>query len=308
MSDADYKTANAAEIQILQRQVSALKAQLLEYSRHAPPGHYYSPLPSREDINNAMRSAPQPLPAEIGAVKLDARRQVAMLKRLARLVEDLPWNAEPQAGLRYRFNNTGFEHSDAVALYGMLRWARPAQLIEVGSGFSSALILDVNQRCLAGTLRFTVIDPFPNRLLSLLKDGERERFTLRIEKLQNVPLDLFRTLRGGDILFVDSSHVAKFQSDVNYIVFEILPILQRGVLVHFHDVFYPFEYPLQWLQNGYAWNEAYLLRAFLQYNRAWEILFFCSYLVRCHAAALEGTKFAEFPNGGSIWLRKRSSH
>ena len=84
--------------------------------------------------------------------------------------------------------------------------------------------------------------------------------------MQDVALSTFSGLRRGDILFIDSSHVAKIGSDVNHLVFTVLPALQSGVLVHFHDIFFPFEYPQAWLAEGRAWNEAYLLRAFLQYR------------------------------------------
>jgi hypothetical protein len=113
--------------------------------------------------------------------------------------------------------------------------------------------------------------------------------------LQDVPLSTFQLLDSGDVLFVDSTHVAKLGSDVNRILFEILPALASGVVVHFHDVFYPFEYPKNWVREGRGWNETYVLRAFLEYNEAFEILLW-GHMLRTlgHYA---GT-------GGSIWLRK----
>ena len=113
--------------------------------------------------------------------------------------------------------------------------------------------------------------------------------------LQSIPLAVFEGLESGDVLFVDSTHVTKRGSDVNRIFFEILPALPVGVIIHFHDIFYPFEYPDNWMHEGRGWNEAYLLRAFLEYNDAFEILLWNSMLVAM--GHLTG-------DGGSIWLQK----
>jgi hypothetical protein len=62
------------------------------------------------------------------------------------------------------------------------------------------------------------------------------------------------------------------------LMFDILPLLPSGIFVHFHDVFYPFEYPSHWLKEGLYWNENYFLRAFLSYNCEWDIYFFNTYV------------------------------
>src|SRR5262249_3816423 len=114
------------------------------------------------------------------------------------------------------------------------------------------------------------------------------------------------TLGANDILFIDSTHVSKLNSDVNYELFEILPALQSGVYVHLHDILYPFEYPLDWAEEGRGWNEAYLLRAFLAYNDEFEIVLFNDLVWLRFTDDLR----RDFPlwgrnPGGSIWLRKR---
>ena len=123
--------------------------------------------------------------------------------------------------------------------------------------------------------------------------------------MQDVDVGRFAALEANDILFIDSTHVSRIDSDVNRIFFEILPRLAAGVLVHLHDVFYPFEYPREWVYEGRAWNENYVLRAFLQYNRAWEIRFFNNYLARRHPEAFFGAlPLARENPGGSIWLAR----
>ncbi len=109
----------------------------------------------------------------------------------------------------------------------------------------------------------------------------------------------------NDILFIDSSHVSKTGSDVNHLLFKILPLLNDGVMIHFHDIFFPFEYPQWWAFEGRAWNEAYLLHAFLAHNRAYQIEFFNTYVIDRYRERIA----AEFPlflknEGGSLWLRK----
>ncbi|MBB1127435.1 class I SAM-dependent methyltransferase, partial [Thiospirillum jenense] len=124
----------------------------------------------------------------------------------------------------------------------------------------------------------TFIEPYPDRLLSLLKDGDREQVRLIDKRIQDVPSEVLLALESGDLLFIDSSHVVKCDSDLHHLMFEILPRLQPGVFVHFHDVFYPFDYPSEWLTNGWYWNENYFLRAFLSYNTEWRIVFFNTYM------------------------------
>jgi hypothetical protein len=132
---------------------------------------------------------------------------------------------------------------------------------------------------------------------------------------QDIPLDVFSELSENDVLFIDSTHVSKFDSDVNYVIHAILPKLANGVHIHFHDIFYPFEYPEAWLLDGRAWNEQYILRAFLEYNNNFKIVLFNTYL----QWKFEDELKKRFPliykdaalyykgyknNAGSIWLKK----
>jgi hypothetical protein len=123
--------------------------------------------------------------------------------------------------------------------------------------------------------------------------------------VQEVGLEKFKALRENDILFIDSSHVSKINSDVNYIFFTILPQLHPGVYIHFHDIFYPFEYPKEWIYEGRAWNEIYLLRAFLQHNAVFKIVFFNTFLEYFHAKRFQEDMPLCLKNpGGSVWLKK----
>jgi hypothetical protein len=96
----------------------------------------------------------------------------------------------------------------------------------------------------------TFIDPYPEWLQSLIRKDDHARIAIVPKRVQDVAPRRFHEQAANDILFIDSTHVAKIGSDVNHIIGNILPVLRPGVYVHFHDIFYPFEYPLEWLDEG----------------------------------------------------------
>ncbi|MEL7046552.1 MAG: class I SAM-dependent methyltransferase, partial [Pseudomonadota bacterium] len=142
-------------------------------------------------------------------------------------------------------------------------------------------------------------------LESRLKDPAMD-YRLIADRAQDVELSHFEALEHGDFLVIDSTHVAKLSSDVLRLVFDVLPVLRPGVFVHFHDVFWPFDYPKRWVSEGRAWNEAYLLRAFLQNNSAFDIVYFYSYLETLHRERIAATMpLCLKRSGANLWLRKR---
>jgi predicted O-methyltransferase YrrM len=205
-----------------------------------------------------------------------------------------------------RFNLSGpFPFGDALALRLIMASARPSQIIEIGSGFSTACMLDQADQLGLQELQITCIEPYPDRLLKLLRPGDHGRVEVLRERVQSVPVEIVEKLNTNDILFIDSSHILKTASDVHYELFQLLPRLKRGVLVHFHDCMYPFEYPTAFINPTYSWNEAYALRAFLCYNSKFSILYWGSALRRFYINELADeypTLLSQNP-GGSIWLR-----
>lgn len=286
-----------------------VRAQRLEAAdRDSPqafsPGHYHSPVPSVVEVE---ADAPRIFAndrRDLPGIDLREAAQLSLIEEFAGYYDQIPWQPGPTEGLRYHFENNMFSYSDAIFLYSMIRHARPGRVVEVGSGFSSALMLDTNERFMDGSIRFTFIEPNQDRLLSLLTEQDRSRVELIQHKVQHVDIETFRSLRSGDIVFVDSSHVCKVGSDVNHLLFEVFPVLASGVYVHIHDVFYPFEYPREWVSRGFGWNEDYLVRAFLTFNSRFSVVAFNTYLEQFHAdwfrqkmpLCLENT-------GGSLWLR-----
>ena len=271
-----------------------------------PPGHFYSPIPAIDDLERDKSRIFGPPPRELPGIELDEPGQLALLQIFSeQYYPDMPFDENPSGGLRYGFANTAYAHTDAIFLHCMIRHARPKRIIEVGSGYSSCVTLDTNERFFGGSIECTFIEPYPKLLKSLLKPEDAERIKVIGTRVQDVDLTAFEALTANDILFIDSTHVSKTGSDVNYLFFEVLPRLKPGVLVHLHDIFYPFEYPERWVLQGRAWSEAYLLRAFLQFNREFRVVLFANYIVTFHRALLLKMLPKCAGNfGGNIWMRR----
>ena len=283
----------------------ARKAGYAEFKQHVPPGHFYSPIADPGEVEQFAAQVFDQDRRTLPAIDLREPQQMELLQNLSAYYPELPFAETKQEGLRYYYGNDLFCHTDAFLLYAIIRHFRPKRIIEAGSGFSSSVILDTNDRFMSGAVRVELIEPYPNRLYSLLTPKDRATVVVHEKKLQEMPLDYFETLEANDILFIDSSHVSRVAGEVNFYMFEILPRLKPGVLVHIHDIFNGFEYPRQWIDDGKSWSESYLLRAFLQYNHAFEILVFGNYLAHFHEDYFQKNLPLCLNNtGGSIWLRK----
>lgn len=267
------------------------------------PGGFYSPIPSLESIRG--HDFNKTLPEEIPGIDLNAEEQLTLLHSFDSFYKELSFPEKKSEDFRYYYENEAYSYSDAILLYSMIRHLKPKNFIEVGSGFSSSVTLDTNEKFMNSSINCTFIEPYPQRLESLLKNTDKENITIHRTGLQQVRLELFKELQENDILFIDSTHVSKFNSDVNYLFSEILPVLNSGVYIHIHDIFYPFEYPKEYLLEGRAWNEQYVLKAFLQYNKSFKIMLFNTYLESMFEEQIKDRFPLLYKNtGGSIWIKK----
>ncbi len=273
-----------------------------------PPGHFYSPIPNVSEIRANEDQIFTHRSKEVAGIDLAEDTQLQFLKDLSAFYDELPFKDSPEPGLRYYFENSMYSYGDAIILYGMLRHFKPSRLIEIGSGFSSAVSLDTNDLFLNHSVEFTFIEPYPERLLGLMRGADQKNCTVIESRLQDVDPEVFDILEDGDILFIDSTHVSKIDSDVNHIFFNILPRLRPGVVVHFHDISFPFEYPKKWVYEGRFWNESYMLRSFLQYNNAFDILYFNHFMFLKHLDKLrQHMPLCEKNPGGGFWMRKKGA-
>jgi predicted O-methyltransferase YrrM len=271
-----------------------------------PAGHFYSPIISVEEVRARESEIWGKTQKEgIEGIDLQTQNQIQFAKDLSIYYNEMPFEAAKKDGLRYYFANSFYSYTDGIVLYSIIRHFKPKRIIEIGSGFSSALMLDTNQVFFENQINLTFIEPYPERLYSLITEADKQSTTIIESSVQSVPLSVFQKLEAGDILFIDSTHVSKTGSDVNHILFEILPSLQSGVMIHFHDIFYPFEYPKEWVYGGKNWNEDYFLKAFLMYNQKFEIKLFSEYLHKLHPHAFSQMPLTSKNPGGNFWMQKK---
>ena len=179
-----------------------------------------------------------------------------------------------QNDVGYDFANGYFSSPDAEVLYTIVRTKRPARILEIGCGNSTKIIrqairdgsFECHHRC---------IDPYPREEISQLADVVIRR------KIENFdPAELASGLTAGDILFIDTSHEVSPANDVAYIYGRLLPRINTGVVVHIHDIFLPYEYPVRWVKElGLDWGEQYVVHAMLLGDQ-WKVLWPGYYLQR----------------------------
>ncbi len=271
-----------------------------------PAGHFYSPIVDTAYIREKeKRIWPQSPPDTPGVDFNEEGQKSFLLNEFPRFVGEFSYPADKKnvrSSSDFFINNGQFGGLDAVALFIMLRRFQPKKIIEVGSGFSSLLAADVNRRWFDNSIDFSCIEPYPR---DFLKRGVPGVTQLVESKVEDVSLDFFSGLRENDILFIDSSHVSKTGSDVNYLYFEVIPRLAPGVIVHIHDIFFPYDYPKAWvLGENRSWNEQYLLRAMLMFTDVFEVLFGCAYAFYVLPRFVEQV-CGKVIGGGSFWMRKR---
>ena len=234
-------------------------------------------------------------------INFDIDGQIALLNRMYEIpLPNWPEN-KGNSGFRYYYRNNWFGFSCAAALYGMIMLNKPKHIIEIGSGFSTSMMLDTNEHYFNNEIDIECIEPRPQRLKELLK--ETDNLFIHENDLQEMPLDVFSKLEQNDILFIDSSHVMRAGSDVTYELFEILPMLPKGVYIHFHDIFWPFEYPMYYLNQGYAYNEQYVLRALLTDSTTYKVTLF-GHQLECLSNAGIIPKLDPVYGVGSLWIEK----
>lgn len=272
-----------------------------EHGFHLSPVHFYYPTPDTRTLKEDVWKEESAL----AGVDMNDEVQLRFLREVFPRYRD-EYERFPLARTdtphEYYFQNPMFAGYDALALYCMVRHFRPDTVLEVGSGFSTRV--SARAALENGHTRVISIEPYPDEVL---KEGFPGLTSLVPEKVQDVDLARFEELGSGDVLFIDSSHVAKIGGDVNYLYLEVLPRLKPGVVVHVHDIFFPLEYPRHWVMNQLRfWNEQYLLQAFLAFNSEYEVLLCNSYLNRKHGEELRAALPAESRGGGgSFWMRRK---
>jgi predicted O-methyltransferase YrrM len=261
--------------------------------------HYYQPLPEYEHLSDTFFNTPQDLPG----ITIDRHHIQATLTRLSVYASECQWQEYATHEGEYYAQNSAFGYSSAALLHTMIRAHKTRRVVEIGSGFSTLISLAALR--MNGDFTLTCIEPYPKTWLRQLP------IDLRITKAEAVDLSVYTLLDAGDVLFIDSSHVAKLNSDVNFLVMRVLPRLKSGVIVHIHDIYIPYEYPRVHFTNkpSYYWNEQYVLQAFLSGNPHFEILM-PGYYAQTEMQAAFKNAFAGYNPAvhratSSFWLRRK---
>jgi predicted O-methyltransferase YrrM len=274
---------------------------------HLRPFHYYEPIPEFSAITQE-----QALKRRFStAIDWQLEAQLDFVEKLSAYSGEIQQLAEEQdSTLKFNFFNDFYFELDAAVYYALLRQVKPAQVIEIGCGYSTqiaAKAIAINQQE-GKASKIICIEPYPEPQLT----DANLKIQLINERVETIDLKVFEQLKTGDILFIDSTHTVKFGSDVCREILEILPALSSGVWIHFHDIFFPYDYPPKWLiEQRRAWNEQYMLEAFLAYNDCFEVVLANHWLSVDYPQAVakiwSGVLNWKDPNHhcGSLWLRKK---
>jgi hypothetical protein len=270
--------------------------------------HYYEPLINpRKYLKKSLR-----LDRNLPGIEYNDRVQLDILDKFSFSNElmGIPLNNPTPANYmfsKYFYNNGVFIAGDSEYYYSIIRLFKPEKIIEIGSGFSTLMaknaILENKKDDDKYFCDLCCIEPYENEWLGKLD------VNLIRKNVEDLDISLFKTLKANDILFIDSTHIIRPQGDVLFECLEILPILNSGVLVHFHDILTPKDYLDEWVFKHIMWNEQYLLEAFLTYNTDYEIIGALNYLANKYREGLENKCpiFAKqkIPELGSFWIRKK---
>ena len=240
---------------------------------------------------------------ELKGINFDEKKQFAFLKNLNFKSEIISIPYSKTSKREFFINNGAFCEGDAEYWYQIIRYLKPKNIIEIGSGFSTLMAIKaINKNKSEGfNCELTCIEPFEMPWLKNMN------VNLIRKKVENIELSFFEKLNENDILFIDSSHMINPTGDVLYEYLHILPSLNKGVYVHLHDICTPYHYPIKWYTESFRfWNEQYLLEAFLTNNSNWEIIGSLCYLQKDYHEILK--KVSPFLNKedevGSFYIKK----
>lgn len=243
--------------------------------------HYYDPFFSPKDFSqNKKRILP--------GIDLNLSVQLPLLKELtySKELKELKINKlDPSI---FFWENGSFESGDAEIWYNLIRNKKPKIIIEIGSGYSTLLAIEAIKKNMDDDDMYfcehICIEPYEFNWL------EGKNIKVIREKVEDVDINIFHNLNANDFLFIDSSHMIKRDGDVLHEYLQILPILNKGVIVHVHDIFTPNDYPYDWATKYLRfWNEQYLFEAFLTGNYEWSTLLSLNYLQHNHFNELQSS-------------------
>ena len=266
---------------------------------------FYSPVPNLDLLPDDIFDRR----GRLGGIDLRVEEAIELIEgELAPFIAEMDVPVEgPQPPGTFFLHNENYETVDAELLYAFVRARKPRRVVELGSGYTTLLIGEAARRNLAegAVIEHLAFDPYPRARIF----GEQPPPPTVFEPLSatEVAPERLAELEAGDILFVDTTHTVKLGSDVNHVILDVLPALAPGVLVHFHDIFLPGEYPQAWFEEmGYFWAEQYLLQAFLAFNNAFEVVVPSSAVADKYPDRLDAVvpSFTPGRRPGAFWIAR----
>jgi hypothetical protein len=288
------------------------------------PAQYYVSEPNIIELERTVDLWAKP--SAMSGIDVDLDEQIDNLRRVC-----APYQQEFYGNPHYRHainqpfgsgRSRTFGYVEAQVLHALVRHNKPARMIEIGSGvptYCTYQAMSMNRQETGASGHITCIEPYPIDMIKHMS-STADNVELIDRPIQDVPLDYFRQLRPNDIVSIDSNHVVRSGSEVNYIVLEVLPIIPKGVLVQIHDIYLPYDYDRDVLRNFIHPNETALVAAFLACNPRYKILFALSMLHYGRRQQLQrvlpeyrpeadwrGMRVGEYDQGkhfpSSLWLR-----
>ena len=298
--------------EFLHKNIKSLFSLWEDLGLHITPNHFYEPIPDTRFLSeNRVKIF------DTNGINFNEKKQLKFLKKIPAYNREFN-NYLIENKADFYFGNGLYDTFDAILLFSIIREIKPKRIIEIGSGFSTIISSIAGK--LNGNIEITCIDPYSkfekNNIFGLSEVIKKP--------VESIDKEIFLKLHKNDIFFIDSSHTVKVNSDVIYLILEVLPILNKNIYIHFHDIFLPLDYPIYWIKEEKRfWNEQYLLHAFLIENKKFEIFFATSYMGLNYPELMEKTfTFPEnvkkeikkifnkfFPEinwwgGGSFWIKK----
>ena len=265
------------------------------------PSNFYSGIPTVVEIEGSFEYESDGEVYNTGIFDREKIRQF-VVHTLSRYSHEFcpPMEGDQQNPSGYFWKAPAFSYADAMAYYCIIRHLKPMRVLEVGSGFSTLVADEALKRNGCGHL--TLIEPYPRDFLRRVDTVDH----IIESRVQDIPLcEFVRLVETSCIWFIDSTHTVKVGSDCLYLYLKVMPEIESEVVVHSHDVFLPFGFPMQWALNRQIyWTEQYLLYAYMLDNPKVEVLYGSSYVNEVIPDAMFALMDGKYKGGGgSLWYR-----
>jgi hypothetical protein len=247
------------------------------------PRHFYSEIPNIPKLRATQHwRRPYTMAAVAG---MEPESQLAFVREaVTPAVQQYLEQHDVRAEASRENGAVGYGPVEARLLFAFVATHRPQRIVQIGCGVSTAICIAAGK--FAGYRpEISCIEPYPTDFLKAA--AQRGDIQLIDQPVENIGLDFFRHLRAGDLFFVDSTHTLGPAGEVTRIIVEMLPRLAEGVFVHFHDIFFPYDYSPRILSDSmFFWHESPLLHAFLCMNASYRVWASLSALHHCRQREL----------------------